>query len=46
MLPGQSELINDLFSSQPKSNQSDEDDDYDFNFKLKNKFSNEKSANE
>jgi hypothetical protein len=39
-------LINDLFSSQPKSNQSDDDDDYDFNFELKNKFSNEKSANE
>jgi hypothetical protein len=39
-------LINDLFSSHPKSNQSDDDDDYDFNFELKNKFSNEKSANE
>jgi hypothetical protein len=39
-------LINDLFSSQPKSNQSEDEDDYDFNFELKNKFSNEKSANE
>jgi hypothetical protein len=43
MMPEQSDLINDLFSSLPKSNNSD-DQDYDYQFDHKDKFSNKKSG--